>query len=77
MLSQPRSTTAGRVRVSLVVRDDRGFTHIYEELDTTPAAVRDAYDLMARQSTPAGPADGPAAGRRPDIGEIFGHVGRD
>jgi hypothetical protein len=33
------------------VKDDRGFTHIYEELETTPAAVRDAYDLMARRST--------------------------
>lgn len=40
----------GMVRVSLVVRDERGFTHYYEEVETTADAVRDAYDLMARRS---------------------------
>lgn len=40
------------VRVSVIVRDSRGFTHYYEELDSTPAAVRDAYDLMARHRSP-------------------------
>ncbi|MFK3833582.1 hypothetical protein [Microbacterium sp. NPDC087868] len=41
----------GTVRVSLVVRDERGFTHYYEEVETTADAVRDAYDLMARRSS--------------------------
>lgn len=36
------------VRVSVVVRDSRGFTHYYEEIRTTPNAVRDAFDLMSR-----------------------------
>lgn len=36
------------VRVSLIVKDDRGFTHYYEEVVTTPAAVRDAFDLMVK-----------------------------
>lgn len=43
----------GMVRVSLVVRDERGFTHYYEEVETTADAVRDAYDLMARRSSAA------------------------
>lgn len=38
------------VRVSVIVKDSRGFTHYYEELETTPDAVRDAFDLMARRS---------------------------
>jgi hypothetical protein len=50
MRSQPRTVATGLVRVSLVARDDRGFTHVYEELETTPAAVRDAFDLMARHT---------------------------
>lgn len=41
---------SGAVRVSLVVRDERGFTHYYEEVETTADAVRDAFDLMARRS---------------------------
>ena len=49
--SQPRTAASGLVRVSLVAKDDRGFTHVYEELETTPAAVRDAFDLMARRAT--------------------------
>lgn len=44
------AVSTGTVRVSLVVRDERGFTHYYEELETTADAVRDAYDLMARRS---------------------------
>ena len=44
------SARTGMVRVSLVVRDERGFTHYYEEVETTADAVRDAYDLMARRS---------------------------
>lgn len=36
------------VRVSVIVRDDRGFTHYYEDVMTTPGAVRDAFDLMIR-----------------------------
>ncbi|UPL15689.1 hypothetical protein [Microbacterium galbinum] len=43
------------VHLALVVKDARGFTHYYEQLATTPAAVREAYDLMARaaQDVPA------------------------
>lgn len=51
MRSEPRTIARGLVRVSVVVRDDRGFTHVYEELETTPTAVRDAFDLMARHTT--------------------------
>lgn len=76
MRSEPRPTTAGRVRVSLVVKDERGFTHIYEELETTPAAVRDAYDLMARLSVPAGLAPVPEPEERSGIDEIFGDLHR-
>lgn len=36
------------VRVTVIVNDSHGFTHYYEELETTPSAVRDAFDLMAR-----------------------------
>lgn len=56
-------TSHGPVRVTMVVKDLRGFTHYYEELETTPDAVRDAFDLMARVSSPltlgapAGPGD--------------------
>lgn len=53
VVPQPLTTPerASAVRVSLVVRDDRGFTHYYEELETTADAVRDAYDLMARRAS--------------------------
>lgn len=40
------------VRVTVIVNDSRGFRHYYEELETTPAAVRDAFDLMARAASP-------------------------
>jgi len=36
------------VRVSVVVTDSRGFRHFYEELETTPRAVGEAFDLMVR-----------------------------
>ena len=50
--SQSHSPAQGaRVRVSMVVRDSRGFTHFYEELESTPDAVRDAYDSMARATS--------------------------
>lgn len=38
------------VRVSIVVNDSRGFTHYYEDVVTTPAAVRDAFDLLVRRA---------------------------
>lgn len=41
---------AGTVRASLVVHDDRGFTHYYEDVVTTPSAVRDAYGHMVRSA---------------------------
>lgn len=49
--ASPVPLTASReaVRVSVVVKDARGFTHYYEEIETTPDAVRDAFDLMARR----------------------------
>lgn len=55
VVPQPSAAPArvGAVRVSLVVRDERGFTHYYEEVETTADAVRDAYDLMARRSPAA------------------------
>jgi len=43
------------VRVNVVITDSRGFTHYYEELETTPAAVRDAFDLMARAASSRAP----------------------
>lgn len=46
----PPTTAGDSVRVSVIVKDARGFTHYYEELETTPDAVRDAFDLMARRS---------------------------
>jgi hypothetical protein len=42
------------VRVSITVKDDRGFTHYYEEVVTTPAAVRDAYNLMVHRAPTVG-----------------------
>lgn len=50
MTSQPTPVPPDErtVRVSVIVRDNRGFTHYYEEIDSTPGAIRDAYDLMAR-----------------------------
>lgn len=48
-----QSRSEGAVRVSLVVRDERGFTHYYAELETTADAVRDAHDLMARRGLAA------------------------
>lgn len=38
------------VRVSIVVRDERGFTHYYEDVVTTPDAVRDAFNLMVQRA---------------------------
>ncbi|MFF7292801.1 hypothetical protein ACFY9N_09740 [Microbacterium sp. NPDC008134] len=52
-LTSAAPARSGMVRVSLVVRDERGFTHYYEEVETTADAVRDAYDLMARRSSAA------------------------
>ncbi|MFJ2503704.1 hypothetical protein [Microbacterium sp. NPDC087592] len=54
--------------MSLVAKDDRGFTHIYEEVETTPAAVRDAFDLMARHAPRAESSEGPSADPQPDFG---------
>lgn len=48
--SPATARSTGTVRVSLIARDERGFTHYYEELETTADAVRDAFDLMARRS---------------------------
>lgn len=42
------------VRVSMVVKDDRGFTHYYEDVVTTPEAVRDAFDLLVRRAPSVG-----------------------
>lgn len=77
MPTEPRSTVGARVRVSLVVKDDRGFTHIYEELETTPTAVRDAYDLMVRESNPIDPAHMPELNTRSPIDELFGRLHRE
>jgi hypothetical protein len=69
MRSQPRPPASGLLRVSLVAKDDRGFTHIYEELETTPAAVRDAFDLMARHTLRGESAEAPTTERRPQLEE--------
>lgn len=50
----PGLRTAETVRVSVTVKDDRGFTHYYEDVVTTPEAVRDAFDLMARRAPTTG-----------------------
>jgi hypothetical protein len=42
------------VRVSVVVEDDRGFTHCYEDVVTTPAALREAFHLMVRRAPTVG-----------------------
>lgn len=47
----PLAASREAVRVSVVVKDARGFTHYYEEIETTPDAVRDAFDLMARRGS--------------------------
>lgn len=50
--SNPMRTRTGEeaTRVSVIVRDDRGFTHYYEDVVTTPEAVRDAFYLMGRRT---------------------------
>ena len=55
----PDHEVGDTVRVSVVVKDQRGFTHYYEDVVTTPDAVRDAFDLMARRA----PATGHASSR--------------
>ncbi|KQQ66943.1 hypothetical protein [Microbacterium sp. Leaf320] len=55
---------AGLMTVSIVAQDERGFTHYYEPIEAPPAAVREAYDLLARaaeQYRVGGPVEaGPA-----------------
>ena len=54
-ISLPTRKVEETVRVSIIVRDDRGFTHYYEDVVTTPGGVRDAFDLMARTTPSAQP----------------------
>lgn len=74
MRSQPHPAAGGLLRVSLVAKDDRGFTHIYEEVETTPAAVRDAFDLMARHAPRAESSEGASSGQQADFGANRGKV---
>lgn len=61
-ISLPPRNLDETVRVSIVVRDDRGFTHYYEDVVTTPGAVRDAFDLMTRRA-PIAPSIQPRSKR--------------
>lgn len=63
----PRDGAVDTVRVSVIVNDSRGFTHYYEDVVTTPAAVRDAFDLIVRRAPSVGGrlsdgASGPVTG---------------
>lgn len=66
------------VHVSVVVKDARGFTHYYEQLATTPAAVREAYDLMARSArdVPASP-DVPSVDALDTTDAVLARLGTD
>lgn len=50
----PANSAEETVRVSIRVSDDRGFTHYYQDVVTTPDAVRDAFALLLRRAPSVG-----------------------
>ncbi|GGM56029.1 hypothetical protein GCM10010489_29520 [Microbacterium saperdae] len=52
-----RVPTQETVTVSVVIRDQRGFTHIYEDFVTRPEAAQRALQALAAESVPTVPND--------------------